>query len=232
MRHANLIYGVLASAGLHAVLLSGPDLSSKAPVLHVPTIEIGLVTQVDPKLANSRATRSTTHDTAVTAASPPLGNPSEICTATPSSPLSAPTTTPVTERSKTVADLIATAQTSPPPARPRPAEPTQAESPSAMQQPANLPSRASAPTCTHNPPPTYPGIALRKGWEGDVRLQALITPNGQVGAVTVEQSSGFPVLDAAAIEAVQDWRFTPDSASGDGDDRPVAIPVQFRIRRS
>src|SRR5690606_13195353 len=60
-----------------------------------------------------------------------------------------------------------------------------------------------------NPPPEYPGPALRRSWEGRVILRIKVLPNGRAGAVEVTKSSGKPVLDEAAVEAVRNWKFIP-----------------------
>jgi len=81
------------------------------------------------------------------------------------------------------------------------------------------------------PPPRYPTLARRRGQEGVVRLRLSIDALGRVDAVTVLRTSGFPLLDRAALKAVRSWRFEPAREGG----RPVAAeliqPVEFRLRR-
>ncbi|MGQ7244211.1 energy transducer TonB [Salinicola sp. V024] len=60
-----------------------------------------------------------------------------------------------------------------------------------------------------NPPPRYPSLALRRGYEGNVQLQILVMPDGTAGQVKVTQSSGHRELDEAAIETVRSWTFKP-----------------------
>ena len=80
-----------------------------------------------------------------------------------------------------------------------------------------------------NAPPTYPRIARRRGWEGEVWLRFSIDASGAVTDVHLLRSSGHEVLDRAALAAAQDWTFTP--ALRDGS--PVAserdLPVEFRL---
>ena len=49
----------------------------------------------------------------------------------------------------------------------------------------------------------FPEEALRKGIAGDLRLSVLLKPNGSIEKVEILQSSGYPVLDNAAIQIVQ-----------------------------
>lgn len=49
----------------------------------------------------------------------------------------------------------------------------------------------------------YPNSARMNGQEGKVILKAVIRADGQLAAVTVQQSSGHSVLDTAAMEAVK-----------------------------
>lgn len=77
--------------------------------------------------------------------------------------------------------------------------------------------------------PAYPERARRRGEQGRVLLRVDVTPDGVPSAVTVAQSSGYSSLDAAAREAVRQWRFVPATRGG----RPVAavalLPILFRL---
>ena len=86
------------------------------------------------------------------------------------------------------------------------------------------------PDLSQNVPPVYPTLAQKKGWEGTVLLQIWIDQQGRVTRVEVAKSSGFPLLDGAAANAVRHWRATPGQRNG----RPVAtqerLPVSFKLR--
>jgi periplasmic protein TonB len=75
--------------------------------------------------------------------------------------------------------------------------------------------------------PQYPQEAFVKKIEGTVELQIIIDSTGRVVRATVVKS--IPLLDAAAIQTVQQWIFAPAIKNG----RPVATvataPVTFRI---
>jgi protein TonB len=65
-----------------------------------------------------------------------------------------------------------------------------------------------------NPLPIYPPLSRRQGEEGRVLLNVYILENGQVGEVTIRQSSSFSRLDQAALVAVRQWRYTPAKQGG------------------
>jgi protein TonB len=83
----------------------------------------------------------------------------------------------------------------------------------------------------YNPPPDYPPRARRLGLEGEVLIRTRVLPNGESGELVLGQSSGYALLDQAAMEAVRKWRFRP---ARHGDEQIVSwveIPVRFRLER-
>lgn len=50
----------------------------------------------------------------------------------------------------------------------------------------------------------YPEEARLKGWEGIVKVKFTIDQNGRIKDIDIAQSSGYPLLDAAAILAIKD----------------------------
>jgi TonB family protein len=50
----------------------------------------------------------------------------------------------------------------------------------------------------------YPQEALEQGWEGIVKVKFVINQDGQITDIYIAESSGYPLLDAAAMFAVQD----------------------------
>lgn len=77
------------------------------------------------------------------------------------------------------------------------------------------------------PRPKYPMMARRQGWQGRVALKALVAPDGRLLEVTLEESSGFAVLDQAAIKTVNRWQL---QASSSAASEWIWIPVEFRLR--
>jgi protein TonB len=63
------------------------------------------------------------------------------------------------------------------------------------------------PRKLHHVVPVYPDIARAARVQGSVVIECTLTPEGQVAGVQVVH--GHPLLSAAAVRAVQQWRFTP-----------------------
>jgi protein TonB len=80
-----------------------------------------------------------------------------------------------------------------------------------------------------NAPPVYPEPARRRGWEGRVVLRVLVDVTGLPTDVAVGTSSGYRMLDDAAIAAVRRWRFEPARFAGVPVIASVNVPVTFRL---
>ena len=64
-------------------------------------------------------------------------------------------------------------------------------------------------TCLSCVKPEYPKLALRRGYEGILRLKVLIAKNGEVINVKIIKSTGYKVLDKSGIEAAKNSKFYP-----------------------
>lgn len=71
--------------------------------------------------------------------------------------------------------------------------------------------------------PVYPAIARDSKIEGIVILEAVINERGGIERVRVLKS--VPLLDAAAVEAVKGWRYTPTLLNG----APVSVLMTITI---
>jgi protein TonB len=78
-------------------------------------------------------------------------------------------------------------------------------------------------------PPEYPRIARDSRREGVVILEAVIDERGQVGRIKVLRSE--PLLDQAAITAVQEWRYTPTLLNGVPVSVLMTITVNFTLQK-
>lgn len=85
------------------------------------------------------------------------------------------------------------------------------------------------PGYLHRTPPAYPRRALALGQQGMVTVRALIDVAGRPREIRIWQSSGFPLLDRAAAEAVADWIFETKRIDGRAMEAWVEVPVRFRI---
>ncbi len=81
-----------------------------------------------------------------------------------------------------------------------------------------------------NPLPRYPRLARVRGWEGRVVLRVQVRANGAVRAIRVINSSGYDLLDRAAIKAVRRWRFRAAQVAGVSIASTVKVPIRFRLR--
>ncbi|MBN1337689.1 MAG: energy transducer TonB [Bacteroidales bacterium] len=86
-----------------------------------------------------------------------------------------------------------------------------------------------APRATNKMKLKYPEDALNKGIEGVVSLKVLIDRKGIVKNVEIVNS--IPELDKAAIEAVENLKFTPGKYKGKPVDVWIRIPVTFSIEK-
>ena len=77
--------------------------------------------------------------------------------------------------------------------------------------------------------PNYPEASRRRGEQGVVRVELFVDPAGRVANVRVTESSGFAALDAAALEAVRDWRFRPAERAGLPVAASITTAVHFRL---
>ena len=80
-----------------------------------------------------------------------------------------------------------------------------------------------------NPPPSYPIIARKRGYQGDVVLEVLIDKQGKVIDLKVFSSSGYSILDKTAIASVKKWLFKPGRKGPDKIDMWVRVPIRFRL---
>src|SRR5438105_9029227 len=75
--------------------------------------------------------------------------------------------------------------------------------------------------------PVYPDLAREAGVDGQVLVQALVGKDGKVKGTKVVKS--IPMLDAAAITAVQQWVFKPALSNNKPVAVWVAVPVKFSL---
>jgi TonB family protein len=74
------------------------------------------------------------------------------------------------------------------------------------------------------PGPQYPREAIRYELEGITTLRFQLAPDGHVSEVQVAKSSGWALLDDAAIRTIQACGFPPEQAA---TTKGAALPVQY-----
>ena len=85
------------------------------------------------------------------------------------------------------------------------------------------------PAYRQNSPPRYPAAARQRGYEGLVLVSAEIEPDGRVGNLSLKKSSGYPILDDSAMDAVRKWLFRPGQRMGVAISMWVDVPVRFAL---
>ncbi len=85
------------------------------------------------------------------------------------------------------------------------------------------------PDYRHNPEPDYPLSARRRRQEGLVVLRVIVTTKGRASRVELKQSSGFVILDEAAVRAVAEWEFEPARIGESPLESEIEVPVRFKI---
>ena len=91
---------------------------------------------------------------------------------------------------------------------------------------------SAQPNYLKNPAPRYPEEARKAGQQGVVLLLAKVNSDGKAGEVLLKSGSGYPLLDDAALKAVQRWKFKPAKIGSMSVDSRVEIPVRFTLDKS
>ncbi|AQS39979.1 outer membrane transport energization protein TonB [Shewanella psychrophila] len=87
----------------------------------------------------------------------------------------------------------------------------------------------SRPTFSSPPAqPRYPKLARKRGFEGTATIEVMFNHIGEQLSLTLINSSGFSLLDKAAITAVEQWQFTPPSPQT-AFAYTVKVPVKFAL---
>jgi protein TonB len=76
---------------------------------------------------------------------------------------------------------------------------------------------------------SYPAIARRKGWQGTVRLELHIEPDGLISRLRIDKTSGYPLLDRAAVRSLQLASVPRAGRWLNGQAIDIVIPVEYRL---
>ena len=78
--------------------------------------------------------------------------------------------------------------------------------------------------------PSYPRRAVDLDQKGTVVVRALVDTDGNPATIEIWESSGFPMLDRAAEQAVRQWRFRPATMNTRPTEAWVQVAVHFNLR--
>lgn len=81
-----------------------------------------------------------------------------------------------------------------------------------------------------NSPPEYPSIARAMGYQGRVTLLLEVMPDGRCGTVDITRSSGYSVLDLAALKAARGWVFFTENSIALASPVRVSQDIIFMLK--
>jgi protein TonB len=94
---------------------------------------------------------------------------------------------------------------------------------------SSAPAEVSNLKVTSRVNPAYPAQSRRAGEEGTATFRVLVDEKGRPGDIQVAQSSGFPKLDQAAMEAIKRWKFAAAMNGGSAVAAYTTVRVTFRL---
>jgi protein TonB len=80
------------------------------------------------------------------------------------------------------------------------------------------------------PEPVYPVLSRKRGEEGRVVIELEISAKGKVLKAEVANSSSYPKLDRAALEAVKNAAFTPATEFGVKVESTTKVAYRFELK--
>jgi len=89
--------------------------------------------------------------------------------------------------------------------------------------------KEAIPAYKLNPAPDYPRRAQLRGYEGTVLVDTLVDTKGQAKDFRLLESSGYSLLDKAALASVKKWIFEPGMKGDKTIEMWIKVPVQFNL---
>ena len=94
---------------------------------------------------------------------------------------------------------------------------------------SDIPVTYAHPIYRRNISPPYPLLARKRGYQGTVLLEVLVRKDGKAASIQLSRSSGYKILDRAAIKGVRDWLFYPAKRGDELFEMWVKIPIRFTL---
>lgn len=95
--------------------------------------------------------------------------------------------------------------------------------------PVRVGGRVRQPQLIREVKPSYPALAVSARVQGVVRIEAIISRDGVIRDARVV--SGHPLLVAAALDAVRQWRYRPTVLNDEAVEVALALEVNFTLSR-
>jgi protein TonB len=213
-----VVHVVLVTAALIVPLTADDDAPSPAPMraLTVPAMKtVPVPPEVIPSTSPVRSTRSIPSVVAPTSILPYRDEPSQ--------PAGPPTSdAPIGPGAVDIGTVGIGSSVGLPPVPPPPPEPPPTPRVVRVGQGIREPVRIAGA------PPQYPTFAREARVQGTVILEAVINERGRIERLRVLKSQ--PLLDAAAISAVENWRYTPTLLNGVPVSVLMTITINFTLQ--
>ena len=81
-------------------------------------------------------------------------------------------------------------------------------------------------------PPVYSSVAQERGYQGVARVQIVINQSGQLQQAAISRSSGYAMLDEAAVAAARKSSYYPHVVNGVAQAVSAVIAYRFSLSRS
>lgn len=82
------------------------------------------------------------------------------------------------------------------------------------------------------PPVRYPSREAQRGIEGWVQVSYVVNPDGSVGEILIEDSSGRKSFEKEALRAMRRWRFEPATMNGEPIEQcHTKVLLNFEMRQ-
>lgn len=79
----------------------------------------------------------------------------------------------------------------------------------------------------------YPLVARKRNWQGKALIKFTITPNGNITQLHISTSSGYEILDNAAIDAINKIKADDKLAlASNGQNIVIALPITYQLTSS
>lgn len=75
----------------------------------------------------------------------------------------------------------------------------------------------------------YPSIARNKNWQGKVLLTFNITSNGKLRNINIRESSGYRILDSAAVKALKKLNKVASNFQWPNTGMQINLPVIYKL---
>lgn len=219
MRKYTLVFSIVAHAGVVGAIVFASIIATGAVPRPLERIRVVLA---QPELPPAPPVRPRTSQPQATPspAAVPLIEPEILAPESPPAP-SAPTIDEIPTviggipGDGTETDGLIGGRAPEPPPLPRPVVPVR------------VGGRVLPPERVHYVTPVYPPLAIAARKTGLVILEAVVGEDGTVRDLRVLKSE--PLLDAAAIAAVRQWRYRPTTLNGQTTPVLMTVTVQFTL---